>query len=77
MDERDIARKPIKDKHPRYGMGYEYYDWMCPKCNFFLQFEPAYRDIPRRCQNCGQLLATITREEAEAQDESEGILLII
>ena len=67
MDERDIAKLPVKDKeHPRYGMGYEYNDWICPTCGFFLAFEPAFNLIPRRCQNCGQLLKSMTRAEADA-----------
>ena len=55
-DKKDIAACPIHDTSPRYGMGYEYYDWLCPNCKAFLAPEPAVDEIPRRCQCCGQLL---------------------
>lgn len=38
--------------------------WECPACGYFLMFEPAFEKIPRRCQNCGQLMKRMTREEA-------------
>lgn len=56
MDNRDIAKLPVKYDEPRFGMGYEYYDWRCPTCGKFLAYEPNINGIPRRCQNCGQLL---------------------
>ena len=69
MDERDVAKRPVKDyENPRYGMGYEYYDWMCPNCRSYLAPEPAFERIPRRCQICGQLLEKMTREEAEKRE---------
>jgi len=65
MDARDIEKKPVKMKETRFGMGYEYHDWKCPACGKFLAYEPAFYDIPRRCQGCGQLLKKLTRKEAE------------
>lgn len=56
MSERNISKKPVKSKEPRYGMGYEYYDWVCPTCGRFLAYEPNPDGIPKRCQNCTQLL---------------------
>ena len=55
-DLRDIEREPIKTEVPRYGMGYEYYDWICPTCEMPLAWEPDVESIPRRCIYCGQLL---------------------
>ena len=37
--EKQIPKKPEQSKTPRYGMGYEYYDWHCPTCGRFLAFE--------------------------------------
>lgn len=37
--EKQIPKKPKQSKVPRYGMGYEYYDWCCPTCGKFLAFE--------------------------------------
>ena len=65
MDESDIAKKPIRSVEARYGMGYDYYDWICPSCKHFLTYEPNWRNIPKRCQECGQLLEKLTRKEAE------------
>lgn len=56
MSERDIPKRPVKSKEPRYGMGYDYYDWVCPTCGRFLAYEPNEEGIPKRCQNCGQLI---------------------
>lgn len=54
--DKDIPKAPKKSDKPRYGMGYEYYDWYCPACSKFLAYEG---DISRqdiyRCR-CGQLL---------------------
>lgn len=69
-DPLDVEKLPKKDfAHPRYGMGNEYIDWICPSCDFFLAFDCAFKDIPRRCPNCGQLIKRITREEAYAMDK--------
>lgn len=57
-DEINIPKMPKQYTEPRFGMGYEYYDWKCPTCNKFLAYEPNVNGIPRRCQNCGQLLKT-------------------
>ena len=48
--------KPAKQsKTPRYGMGYEYYDWHCPNCGRFLAYEPYKCNIPKICV-CGQII---------------------
>lgn len=66
-EEKDTPKQPVKDKaHPRYGMGYEYCDWMCPSCEMFLAFEPAFEKIPERCPKCNQRLTHLTRKDAEA-----------
>ena len=49
--EKQIAKKPEQSKTPRYGMGYEYYDWCCPTCGRFLAFESSKGD--HHC-TCGQ-----------------------
>ena len=54
--QKDIPIKVAKSKEPRFGMGYEYYDWVCPTCGWYLAPEPAIKNIPRRCGHCGQLL---------------------
>ena len=48
---------PVHFTEPRYGMGYEYYDWKCPTCGKFLAYEPDIKGIPNRCTGCGQLLS--------------------
>ena len=65
MDERDVPKKPIRDHEPRWGMGYDYYDWLCPVCKTFLEYEPSWRDIPKRCHECGQLLKRLTCEDVD------------
>lgn len=54
--DKDIPKAPKKSDKPRYGMGYEYYDWYCPACSKFLAYEC---DISRQdihhCK-CGQRL---------------------
>ena len=50
---KQIPKKPEKSKIPRYGMGYEYYDWCCPTCERFLAFEPSKGD--HHCY-CGQAI---------------------
>ena len=52
--EKQIPQKPIKSKVPRYGMGYEYYDWVCPTCGNFLAPEPQRRGN-HHCV-CGQVI---------------------
>ena len=56
MSERNIPKKPIKSKEPRFGMGDVYFDWVCPTCGSFLAHEPNIAGIKTRCQNCTQLL---------------------
>ena len=51
--EKHIPLKPEQSKIPRYGMGYEYYDWYCPTCGRFLAFEPSKGD--HHC-TCGQAI---------------------
>ena len=54
--EKDIAKAPKKSDIPRYGMGYEYYDWCCPTCNKLLAFEcDTKRQYIHHCE-CGQRL---------------------
>lgn len=36
MDERDVAKKPMRNNKARYGMGYE----ICPSCKHLLSYEP-------------------------------------
>lgn len=67
FEAKETPMRPVKDKkNPRFGMGNEYYDWMCPVCEWFLAFEPAYERIPNRCPHCNQKLIRPTREEAES-----------
>ena len=58
-DKRDVAKTPEKDKRARFGMGYEYHDWICPVCGKFLAYEPSPENIPHRCGECGQLLESL------------------
>ena len=51
---KQIPKKPEISLVPRYGMGYEYYDRICPTCGHFLAFE-TQRDIPHHCV-CGQAI---------------------
>lgn len=53
--EKQIPKKPVKDKEARYGMGYEYHDWCCPTCHGFLSFEPSPAVTIHHCK-CGQAL---------------------
>lgn len=55
--EKQIPKKPVKSKEPRYGMGYAYYDWECPSCGGFLVFEPDLDRLRKihHCR-CGQAL---------------------
>lgn len=51
--EKQIPIRPIKSDEPRYGMGYDYYDWYCPVCHGFLAFEAQRDKLPQICK-CGQ-----------------------
>ena len=62
--ERDTPKPAIQDKRVRYGMDYDYHDWICPTCGKFLAFEPNTKGIPPIC-SCGQKI----RRESEVQDE--------
>jgi hypothetical protein len=54
--EKDTPKAPKKSDIPRYGMGYEYYDWYCPTCNKFLAHEcDSERHRIHHCE-CGQRL---------------------
>lgn len=60
--EKKIPKRPVQDKkNPRYGHGYEYYDYICPTCGRFLCFEPQFDDFKRKgttiCKCCGQLIS--------------------
>ena len=50
---KQIPMKPITSDQPRYGMGYEYYDWFCPTCSRFLAFDAQISNLPPICK-CGQ-----------------------
>ncbi len=52
--EKQLPEKPIKSKVPRYGMGYEYHDWVCPTCGTYLAPEPQ-RKGNHHCV-CGQAI---------------------
>ena len=58
--EKQIPKKPEQSKIPRYGMGYEYYDWYCPTCGRFLAFESSNGD--HHC-TCGQAIEWEENEE--------------
>lgn len=54
--QKQIPKKAVRDKTPRYGMGYEYYDWVCPTCGRFLAFEcDRGRNNIHHCK-CGQAI---------------------
>jgi hypothetical protein len=54
--EKDAPKAPKKSDTPRYGMGYEYYDWCCPSCGKFLAYEcDPEREKIHHCR-CGQRL---------------------
>lgn len=63
--EKDTPKKPKKSDTPRYGMGYEYYDWCCPSCGKLLAYEcDSEREKIHHCR-CGQRLKW---EESEVED---------
>lgn len=47
-------KQPVHNPTPRYGMGYEYYDWVCPNCGTFLAYETQMTG-PHHCK-CGQAI---------------------
>jgi hypothetical protein len=51
---KQIPQKPVQSKEPRFGMGYEYHDWVCPTCGKYLAPEPTYKGN-HHCE-CGQKL---------------------
>ena len=51
---KQIPQKPVQSKEPRFGMGYEYHDWVCPTCCKYLAPEPTYKGN-HHCE-CGQKL---------------------
>ena len=54
--EKQIPKKAVRDERPRYGMGYEYYDWACPTCGRLLAFEcDRNRSNIHHCR-CGQAI---------------------
>lgn len=59
---KDIPKFPVKlMSQPRYGMGYEYFDYTCPTCGSFLAFEPEgnrrkEHKVQTRCEDCGQII---------------------
>ena len=51
--DKEIAEKYTT--HIRWGMGYEYHDAYCPRCNCFICYEPIIRDQKEYyCEKCGQ-----------------------
>lgn len=54
--DKDIPKAPKKSDTPRWGMGYDYYDWYCPTCKEFLAYEcDTARQEIHHCK-CGQRL---------------------
>lgn len=54
--QKQIPKKAVRDERPRYGMGYEYYDWACPTCGRLLAFEcDRNRSNIHHCR-CGQAI---------------------
>lgn len=54
--EKDISKTPKKCEVPRYGIGYEFYDYYCPTCSKFLAYEcDTKRKYIHHCE-CGQRL---------------------
>ena len=47
-------KQPVHNPTPRYGMGDEYYDWVCPNCGTFLAYETQMTG-PHHCK-CGQAI---------------------
>lgn len=54
--EKQIPKKAIRSKEPRYGMGEEYYDWICPTCGEWLAYSPDRRRYEIHHCRCGQKL---------------------
>ena len=52
---KQIPQKPMQSKEARFGMGYEYYDWVCPTCGKYLAPEFANRSNIHHCK-CGQAI---------------------
>ena len=52
---KQIPQKPVQSKEPRFGMGYEYHDWVCPTCGKYLAPEFAHRSNIHHCK-CGQAI---------------------
>lgn len=54
--QKQILKKPIQSNEPRYGMGNEYYDWICPNCGEWLAWQcDSERFNIHHCQ-CGQAI---------------------
>lgn len=54
--EKQIPKMAIRSKEPRYGMGEEYYDWICPTCGKWLAYSPDRRRYEIHHCICGQKL---------------------
>lgn len=52
--EKQIPKIAIRSKEPRYGMGEEYYDWICPTCGEWLAYSPDRRRYEIHHCRCGQ-----------------------
>ena len=54
--EKQVLKKPIQSNEPRYGMGNEYYDWICPNCGEWLAWQcDSERFNIHHCR-CGQAI---------------------
>ena len=77
-NKKDIPVAPAKSKQPRYGMGYDYYDYECPVCGWFLAFEPEGDRYKRngfksRCHNCGELIDWSMEPVKEDTSDIDGV----
>ena len=54
--EKETPKKPVKSTKARSGMGYDFYDWLCPTCGRFLAFECDANRIKKHHCMCGQAI---------------------
>ena len=77
-NKKDIPVAPARSKQLRYGMGYEYYDYECPACGYFLAFEPEgdrYKrnEVKYRCLNCGELIDWSIEPKQDKSSDIDGV----